>query len=337
MIQCKNYERILKEYFDLKDRETLMVLTSINEEDGSKVLSGLTGKLYELIINKVDDVDFGLIPSSKGDISKVDGIEKVVDALSTMVDIVVQCKQDPSTIQIVIDCINNIKNRTNTFTKAYALNLEIPILIYNTMVLAIISSTTYLIDTCVDFIKNPSNTSYEAIVKETNMNRAKDSLVIRNIVKFNESCKNGQLDKTLDYIIASKAKGFTGAGLAGGIAAVTIIGSLILCIIPIIRELIYLYFHARVSVSDYLSVQADLLQMNITNLEMNDSIEQEQRNKIIYKQTKIIEKLRKAANVIEIKEKKAENKTFTTINSENRTYRFNEIQDELPDSANSLF
>ena len=177
-----------------------------------QVLESLTGKLYQIIVDKVDDVDFGLIPASKGDITKVDGIDKVIESLEIMVNIVIQCKQDPTEIQTVIDCIKNIQARTSTFNKAYILNLELPCMIYNVMVLSIISSTTFLINNCIDFIKNPGTESYGAVVRNNSITKSKDALVLKNIVKFNEACKNGQLDKSLDYLISTKAKNALGVG-----------------------------------------------------------------------------------------------------------------------------
>ena len=335
MIYEDCYNQLLKEHFDLKDRETLKIMTTINEEEAKPVLSVLTSKLYSMIISKVDDVDFGLIPASKGDIMKVDGIEKIVDSLEVIANIVIECHQDPAQVQEIINCIKNIQQRTNKWEKAYMLKLEIPILIYNTMVLASISATTYMINNCIDFIKNPGTETFDAVVRQNELKKSKDALVFKNIRKFNNACKTGELDRVLDNLIGAKAKGLTGET----IAAVSIVGTLILCIVPIMRELIYLFFHARVAVDDYLSAQADILQMNITGLELNDSIEPEKRAKIIQKQTKILEKLRKTANVIAIKEKKAENKAFADIGSENRLYKFNELSNELPDSvaSNSLF
>ena len=326
------YMQAIKEHFDLRDRETRKILLSLTEAEGGKVLESLTGRLYQMIIDKVDDIDFGLIPQSKGDITKVDGVEKLLEALQIISDIMVSAHQDKGIeiVQTDIDCIKNIQVRTDLFQKAYALNLEIPITIYNTMVLAVFDATSYMIVNTIDFIKDPGTNSFEAVVVNNNIKKTKQSLVMKNIISFNEACRKGDIDKTIQSIIDAKARGFAVSTIGVSIVAA---GTLLTLIIPIIRELIYLYYHARVSMNDYLTVQADLIQMNITGLELNDSIDQEKRERIIKKQASIAERLRKLANVIEVKEKKAENKTISTINSENRQYKFNEIQDELPDSA----
>ena len=334
MLQDPIYKQIVHEYFDIHDKETRQILLALDEADAGNTLNSLTGKLYEIIVDKVDDVDFGLIPQSKGDITKVDGIDKLIECLELISDIIIECKQDISPVQSIIDCIKNIQSRTSLFEKAYTLNLEIPILLYNTMVLSVFDATTYMITNVIDFIKDPNTESFQAVVNSNNLKKTKNALVMKNIGAFNVACKYGNVDKTIEYSISAKAKGF-----AIGATSLTAVGVFIVAIIPIIRELIYLYYHARVTMNDYLSIQADLIQMNIAGLEMNDSIDPEKKARIIKKQANIVANMRKLANVIEVKEKKAENKTISTINSENRTYRFNEISDELPDSAatNSLF
>jgi len=56
------YNQIIKEYFDYKDRETRQILLSLNESDQDKYMMALAGKLYNAIIEKVDDIDYGRIP-----------------------------------------------------------------------------------------------------------------------------------------------------------------------------------------------------------------------------------------------------------------------------------
>lgn len=332
MIQDPFFKQIVNEYFDIHHKETRQILLNLTEAEAGTTLNSLTGKLYQVIIDKVDDVDFGLITQSKGDITKVDGIDKLIDCLQLISDIMVETRQDTDIVQSVIDCIKNIQSRTSTFQKAFILDLEIPILIYNTMVLSLFDATTYMITNVIDFIKDPDTDSFQAVVISNNIKKTKSALVMKNIDAFNSACSSGKIDKVLTYIIDSKAKGF-----ALGASTFVAVGAMIVMIIPIIRELIYLYYHARVSMSDYLSIQADLIQLNITGLELNDSIDAEKRARIVKKQANIIEKMRKLANIIEIKEKKAENKAISQINSENRVYRFNEISDEVPNSAASLF
>ena len=48
-----DYNQILKEYFDITDTKTRKIMLAINEADQNAVLSSLTAKLYEHIVDKV--------------------------------------------------------------------------------------------------------------------------------------------------------------------------------------------------------------------------------------------------------------------------------------------
>ena len=61
-------------------------------------------------------------------------------------------KQSLEPTQIVKSAIENIKSRTERWQKAYTLNLEFPIVMYNTIVLSIVSSISFLIAIYINFI-----------------------------------------------------------------------------------------------------------------------------------------------------------------------------------------
>ena len=72
MILKEQWNNIITEHFDIFDTNTRKILLSINEaEDRNMVLSSLSAKLYNIIVEKSTEIDFGDIPKSKGDISKI--------------------------------------------------------------------------------------------------------------------------------------------------------------------------------------------------------------------------------------------------------------------------
>ena len=60
------YRRVFCEYMDMNDRETRNTLCMIDESDQTNVILSLTQKLYETVVNKNLDIDFGTIPESNG-------------------------------------------------------------------------------------------------------------------------------------------------------------------------------------------------------------------------------------------------------------------------------
>ena len=332
----RDIDKIFSEHMDLRDRETVRILASVNEADQNQVLYNLCGKLYEKLIDRVDDIDFGEIPSTKGDIAKLSNYTNMMECVDILKNLLKEFKESTSTILEIEKAINNIKKRKELFEKGFRYNVELPIVIYSTMTLSVISSISFLISSCVEYIKMPNKESFEIIVDRTALVKSKDNLLFRNLAKFNEACMKGQIDESINSVMKSMEKGLVGeyGFLLGGVALVV----LITCIIPLLRELIFFFYYSRTRVSDYFEVQANLLQMNVYNLESNKEIDKEKKAKIITKQSKLIDKFRKISRFFAVKVKESENKTDRDISMDNTKYKTDDVLDSMPDSSGtSLF
>lgn len=335
MINKRDYDTILNEYFDIEHRETRKVMLSINEADQNQVLSALTSKLYDHIVDRVDDIDFGDIPSTKGDITKLDRYQKLVDCVSVVRQLLEQYKQDLKPIRIIEDAIDNVIERKELFEKGFRYQVELPMITYSTIVLSIISSTSFLVSTCIEFIKIPSQDEFSVILDKVALTKSKSNLLFNNLEKFNNACDKGQIDNCLEVIIKNNMKNLTGVEVGfvvGGVAMAT----LLLNIIPILRELIFFFYYSRTRVSDYFDIQADLLQMNAYNVESNETMKKSEREKIAKKQLKIAELFRKLSNKIAVNTKECEVKaTKDIIQSNKEKARTTDLMDSIPDSASS--
>lgn len=329
------YSRAIRENFDLEDKETRTILLAVNEDDQTRVLVSLTSKLYDNIVDKVDDIDFGDIPATKGDITKLPNYQKLVDSIDTMTKLLIEYKQNTGdSVDVIRNALSNIIDSTALWKRAYALNVELPIVFYNTIVLSIIEATSYLIGMCVQYIKLPGSDSFKATIDKVALTKTKDHMIFENLKKFNEAYRKGQITKSMDYVITSNSKNLFGeltvAGKAIGIIA------LLFAIIPILRETIFLFYYERVRVSEYFDVQADMLQVNAYNVEHNRTdLTNEQKKSISTKQMKIATRFRSIANKIGIKMKESELTATKELTKENKKYQAKEVLDELPDSASS--
>ena len=170
-------------------------------------------------------------------------------------------------------------------------------------------------------------------------------MLYNNLKKFNKICSNGELDKAMEHILDRRIKKLSEAAVvSGGIAAIVtgaIVGSvllvILLSIIPLIREMVFFFYHARTRISDYLNMQADLLQMNAYNVQNASNKTEEEKEHIIAKQLKIVERFRKAANKIAITGKKAEVDATKEIANSSKKMKLQDVSDELPDSVSALF
>ena len=332
----RDIDLIFREHMDLSDRETVKILSTINEADQNQVLYNLCGKLYEKLIDRVDDIDFGEIPSTKGDITKLSNYTNMMECVDILKDLLKEFKESTSTILEIERAINNIKKRKELFEKGFRYNVELPIVIYSTMTLSVISSISFLISSCVEYIKMPNKESFEVVIDRVALVKSKDNLLFKNLARFNEACVKGQIDSSINEVMKGMEKGFVGeyGFLIGGVALVV----LITCIIPLLRELIFFFYYSRTRVSDYFEVQANLLQMNIYNLESNQEVDKDKKVKIMTKQSKLVERFRKISNFFAVKAKESENKTDRDIAHDNTKYKTDDVLDSMPDSSGtSLF
>ena len=322
-------------YFDTSDHLTRGILLTVNEADQAAVMVSLSNKLYEHIVDRVDDIDFGTIPNSRGDITKIDNYEQLVDCINIIGEILQEYKQPTDSIEIIQIALQNMIDRTDLFTKAYKLNVEMPIIIYNTITLAIVSSVSYMITACIEFTKMPEDRGFDIALDKTAVLKSKENILFKDLAKFNNMCARGDFDKAMDYVIKQNANQFVGGTFAYSASGVVVVLGLILLIIPTIRELIFFFYYSRAKVSDYFDAQANLLTM----IENNLSRDEKTRKEIANSQRKVADRFRKISNTFKVTNKTAEQKATNEINKlEKEKYKSSDILDRTPDSsASALF
>ena len=188
------FDLVLKEYFDTNDRRTMKTLLSLQEADQNQAMAALASKLYKKIVDKVDDIDFGTIPASKGDITKIGNFQEMLESIKIINDILVHYKQDNRQVQIIDQAIENMRSSKKTWEKAFAVNSELPITFYNTICLSIVSSVSLLISSSIDFISAPGEgKTFQISFDNVAYSKTKDKLLFQNLEKFNSSFIKGDI------------------------------------------------------------------------------------------------------------------------------------------------
>lgn len=330
------FNKIVIEHFDLSDKETFSYLRSIEEADQNKVLVALTSKLYDHLVEKVDDIDFGDIPKSRGDITKLPNYTKVIDCISIIRGILENTKQDLEPVIILEDAVKNLNTYKEVFIRGYQLNMELPIVIYNTTVLSIYSGISILISSCIEFIKSTDNTGFDIALDKVQLKKTKDALIFRDLKSINKSFENGSLPKALDQMLKHNAKKFVGEALETVALAGAIVG-VILNIIPILRELVFYFYYSRTQVANYFDAQSALLQMNAYNLASNATDNDKDIEEIKKKQLKIADKFKKIANMITIKNNKAEISAEKETKALEKRLKITDVVDDDLSNSDSLW
>ena len=179
---------------------------------------------------------------------------------------------------------------------------------------------------------------FDIAITNVSVNKTKECVLFKDLEKFNKICGNGDFDKAMDYVISqNNAKNFSGFSIAFGVSSVAVIFGILLTIIPLIRELIFIFYFTRVKVSEYFDQQANLLLMNSYNIENNLSRDDKSKKEIAKKQKAIADSFKKIANKIKVNIKTGESKTKSeTAKLDSKKYKQDEVLDTIPDSSNSV-
>lgn len=200
------YNQIINEYFDIHDRKTRKTIIALEDAQQNQMLAALASALYDKVVEKVDQIDFGTIPKSRGDITKVDGFDNTVECLNIMRSMVVEYKENTEIVDTVLTSINNIKQSKNLFMKAFSLNAEFGITLYNLLVMAIEQSVSFLIAVTIQYIKDPSSQNYEVALDKAAYNNARDNMLYEQLYNFNKSYASGEVDEILREVIKNGGK-----------------------------------------------------------------------------------------------------------------------------------
>lgn len=338
------------ELFDISDRETRKVILGIHEAEAQgTLLTALTSKLYDNIVEKVDDIDYGDIPMTKGDVTALPNYEKLRSSIGLLRDILVEFKQDPAPINEISTALANVECRKDAFGRAFKYRSELPMITYNNIVLAIISSVSYMIATCIEFIKTPNKDNFEMTLDKVALAKTKNHMLYGDLKKFNKMCEKGELDKILEYILKNRIKTIGEAsGIEpmnedniGVIGAIGIsIGILVLIptvLIPLLREIVFLFFYVHMKISDFFDIQADLLQMNAYTVQNDESRDERERDRIAAAQLKKVNLFRKVADWFAIKLRKSEIDAQSDIKEASSKQKIKDLEDEIPGGVSALF
>lgn len=335
------YNALVKEHFDITDRETRKVLVTIDEADQNQVMGNLAAKLYDAIVKKVTDIDFGQIPASKGDITKIPNYLDMVSCLTTIRDMMVESKQSTGSADIIFLAIENMKKYQKIWEKGYFLENEMTIVFYNTIALSIVSAISLLTSATIEFIKNPQSDVIDIELAKVANHKTKDNLLFKNLDKFNKACRKGDIEKVFNEVLKAQRQLKEGAIVKESISAILFTGAMVLglltTVIPILHQLTNALYCLRQNVAEYLAGEADVIRLNAEKVQYNRAKTPEQKKKIIARQHKIADHFKKWANRLMIKANKADAEAQRQIKEDrSNKSKIGDVIDEMPDSA-SIF
>lgn len=200
MITDTEYMQIVSETYDLSDYATKKNLLFCNEAKRIDNLEHIVGNLYLHIKSNVAGIDFGTIPKSKGVVTRIDNYANLLDCINSVHELVYNYKERTDIPDALSTALANLQQRERVFTKAFALNIEFPIMIYNMTVLAVVSSVSLLLSSTVEYVKN-GHDSFAVSFDKTGYTKSRDHVLYQYVTQFNRNCDNGTLDKLMNDCI----------------------------------------------------------------------------------------------------------------------------------------
>lgn len=329
--------RMVSQYMDLTDPNTVKAVCAMNEAQQNTLLTSLTNKLYEMIVNKIDSIDYGEIPNTRGDIRKLRHYDELIDCVQVLKNIFKEFKEDTEPVEVIENAISNIENYKDLYTACFNAKVSFGMGMYKTMTLAVINATSFMIAVCIEYIKRPGSDGLSIVLDKTGVSKVKEHLVYDALKDFNEAARRGDVENAINPMIRNKAQNFVMTA-ALGIKAVLVIGGVVLALIPMIRNLVYFFYAARARVSSYFDLQAKLLEMNAHELENNPDIKTEgDRKEVIRKQLAIASSFHKLSNAIAVDAKGSEVQATKEIKKDSKEYKIDDMDTEPNGGNGPLF
>jgi hypothetical protein len=333
-VMTKEFKQIVSEYMDITDYKTNTRLYNLDEAEQNTVLLSLTNKLYQMIVAKIDDVEKGDIPKSRGDITRLPKYNQLKECAKTLTSIFEQYKEDTAPIKVIENAIDNLEDNSDVFVQAYMAKVDFGIMIYESVTLAVIGSLSYMIACCIEYVKDPKNDGLTIVMDKTGVAKVKEHLLYENLVKFNEACRTNDIENAIRPLIKNRTQNLFGVGGLVLVKGLLIAVPVIIALIPLVKDLVYYFFAARQRVSVYFDIQADLLEMNANELKDNPNITTDaDRKSVIRKQLQVARTFRQIADKLAVEAKTAENKADKEIKKDNKKYRIDDVETNPADAS----
>ena len=113
----EDFLAIVNEYFDYHDIKTNDAIFSLDEAEQNALIVSLTNKLYQMMIDKVDEVDYGDIPNSKGDITRLPKYEQIEQCLTILRQIFTQYKEDTRPVVEIQNALQYVEDNKDILSK----------------------------------------------------------------------------------------------------------------------------------------------------------------------------------------------------------------------------
>lgn len=318
-------------------------MRNMGKSDVNQINATLVQKMYENVIS-YNKCDFGSIPKSKGNIMKVEGMDNTIQCLDILMELHTKHNIPTQDIIDIKSTISTLNRLSSYFEQGFGLQNDYLIITYNTIVMAIMDSTSKLIADYMSYMVTPDDVTY---TRGTKVDKNRGIVTIDMLRRFNKLSADGTLDSTVNLLVTNATKHSAGtrvqktpttesltvSAIVGAIAITATALLSVKALISLIREGVFAFYHSRVKMTDYLESQAAFLEMNRLVVE-NSNKPASQKEKILKKQQKVILKLRRLSDKIKINSEDMSVMGAKTLKNENSALTLDAIEKQA--TANTV-
>lgn len=311
----------LLETYLVRNRYDLKVLEALSEDERKEAAGKVVTELYKSLKerSKSQERDFREIEKTRGDIQRLSGFDhlsKSINFLTTLYNR--NPDKSPKEILALSDTLTNLIRYKREFTIAFQRGDHLAQMLYNNIVHALVSATSFTVSTMIDYVKDEMG-FYSISFKERSSRERNMNLYFNSLSRFNKASNNGRLNTFFKN--PGAVDNLVGSATVVGIAAGVIMA--LWAIIFILREIIYQYYYARDMISQHLENLAKFVQLN-TSI-MSDDMKATRE-----KQEKIVQFLLKLSDRIAVDQKVGAKKAQDDISKEDSGTN---IRSVVPDSG----
>lgn len=295
------------------------MIRALESTEKAKLDNVMVSNLYKSTIDKAH-IDFDSIPETKGDITKYKGYPIMMETLTTIETLASKNNVKIDEIEVIRTAISHLRAYQGIYQDGFALRKTFIELQYNTLVLACVEATTSLVTSYMDYLKRIDTIEFTIIKNRTN----NGSHCIEILRQYNNSVKTGEYQKFLNAIVKNK-EGFVGMDTA--MIGMVIAGGA-LAIVPLLRELIFYFYYTRMKASEYLELQAMMLEINRTHIE-SMNMNPKKKKEILKKQEQTMNKMLKLSEKIKVSQKVAKVKSMEEVKKEEKNWSLDNLKKEV--------
>lgn len=302
-----NTLKVYLEHFLADNREDIKTIRSFNENETMDKSKYLINNMIQFVLKKSESMNYDAIEMTNGDITKLKEYPILKNTIKALEELNRQNGSHCKEINDITLALSNIEALKNDFELAFKTNSKTVKLFYCNLVVAVICSTSFMVATYIELIKNQLTNDYNVVMKDLKSQNAYNILFIKNLAQFNTKYSSGEIQKFLTMSL--KKKGLAIPELTLGVTVIAFV------IVPLLRELIYQYYNCRLELSDYFKAQSEFLTMHQNHLLVG--------SKEAKRQAAMAEKFNRLADKVSVDMKVSSKKAISEITSENRTLNVN--------------